>query len=56
MAIKCGIDIGHTNGKKWLPIANSIKFPVLVLVKKGHIALQDHGDGVWYRNIKIREI
>ena len=24
--------------------------------RKGHIALQDHGNGVWFRNIKIREI
>ncbi len=39
-------------------IANS-KFkdmPRFATMKKGHIALQDHGDRVWYRNIKIRPL
>lgn len=39
-------------------VANS-KFktmPAFGKARKGHIALQDHGDAVWFRNIKIREL
>ena len=32
------------------------KMPKFGTMSKGHIALQDHGNNVWYRNVKIREI
>jgi hypothetical protein len=35
---------------KYLPI------PGFAEIRRGHIVLQDHGDDVWFRNIKIREI
>jgi cytochrome c len=47
----------HT--KKWDELVAKSKFnamPGFGKATKGHIALQDHGDQVWYRNIKIREI
>ena len=43
---------------EWKALVAGSKFsawPKYGLMKKGHIVLQDHGDMVWYRNIKIRE-
>jgi hypothetical protein len=33
-----------------------VKMPDFTKFKSGHIALQDHGCDVWYRNIKIRKL
>ncbi len=41
----------------WITRRNSSKwkdFPGYASFRKGYIALQDHGNEVWYRNIKIR--
>jgi len=43
----------------WKNKVNNCKwkdYPAYGIAKKGHIGLQDHGDTVWFRNIKIREI
>ena len=31
-------------------------WPGFAANKNGHIGLQDHGDKVWFKNIKIREL
>jgi len=44
---------------KWDEMVANSKFKTMAdfgKATKGHIALQDHGDQVWFRNIKIREI
>jgi hypothetical protein len=42
--------------KKMVAASKFARMPDFGKFKKGHIALQDHGDMVWYRNIKIRRL
>ena len=40
----------------WKAMVAATKFvetPLYGLNERGHLALQDHGDRVWFRNIKI---
>lgn len=47
------------HGDTWNEMVNNSKFKDwenFGKTRKGHIALQDHGDKVWYRNIKIKKL
>lgn len=42
--------------KKMIAASKFKDMPGFGTIRKGHLCLQDHGDPVWYRNIKIREL
>jgi len=47
--------------ERWKELVAESKFPAINpdfadVPGEGYIALQDHGDDVWYRNIKIKEL
>jgi hypothetical protein len=47
------------NSEAWKAAVAQSKFkssPAFGQTRKGQLALQDHGDEVWYRNIKIRQL
>ena len=49
----------ETDSSEWEDLVKKSKFaryPGYGRSMKGHIVLQDHGDKVWYRNIKIRPL
>jgi hypothetical protein len=56
-----GTNVVTTNmwDDNWKQLIAGSKFknmPDFGTFKKGRIALQDHGDAVWYRNIKIKQL
>jgi hypothetical protein len=65
-----GAHVEHwLNGKKvvdfdlWTPEWNALKekgkwkdAKKYGMIKKGHIALQDHGGGIWFKNIKLHKL
>lgn len=49
-------DMGSEEFKKLVAGSKFNAWKGFAVQPKGHIAFQDHGDQVWYRNVKIREI
>ncbi|MGH7495392.1 MAG: 3-keto-disaccharide hydrolase [bacterium] len=47
-------EIGSTEWETLVAASKFGELPKYGRNRKGHIVLQDHGDKVWYRNIKIR--
>jgi hypothetical protein len=44
------------NWKKLIAGSKFADMPDWGTFKEGHIALQDHGNDVWYRNIMIKKL
>jgi hypothetical protein len=44
------------NWQKMIAISKFKKMPGFGIFKKGKIALQDHGDDVWFKNIRIKTL
>jgi hypothetical protein len=52
----CSFDVGSEDWKKRMLASKFAKMPLYATKPKGHIALQDHGDEVWFRNIRIKPL
>ena len=48
-------ELGSDEWKELVATSKFGEMPNYGIAGAGHIALQDHGDPVWYRNIKIRQ-
>jgi len=49
-------EMGTDEWKKLLAASKWKDHPDFSTAKKGHIVLQDHGDVVWFKNIRIKEL
>lgn len=49
-------EIGSPDWEKRVAASKFGKIPIYGKAKRGRIGLQDHGDPVWFRNVKIRPL
>ena len=49
-------DIGSDRFNRLLAASKYAPLEGFAARRTGHIVLQDHGDDVWFRNIRIREL
>jgi len=49
-------ELGSPEWRELVTASKFVEWPAYGQAATGHIGLQDHGDRVWYRNIRIREI
>ena len=54
--LQCVYELGSDEWKSLVANSKFASMPGYGLETTGHIALQDHGDLVWFRNIKIRKL
>ena len=49
-------ELGSEEWKERVAASKFVEMPNYGIAGSGHIALQDHGDPVWYRNVKIKRL
>lgn len=49
-------EIGSEDWRRRVAASKFAAWPAFGRAARGHIGLQDHGDTVWYRNVKIRAL
>jgi hypothetical protein len=49
-------ELGSPEWEALVADSKFVEWPAYGRAARGHIGLQDHGDPVWYRNVKIREL